>query len=316
MVRGMTKPDEADLEMGADRVRAAMAGTHPGDNRWDWWASEKSIGRAVMKGKYLEPEGTASFLLAAMMCRKVSNPKLTGRFAYTEALYAKRVLEGATRQQTDTTSLLRAGDGTDMYPVCEEVLGVRPGREGSGFTLPMPTYMSLAVGLGRSWKLVNQTVHGGMVYVDRGKLLRLMRDAITAYIRQRVVVMPAPPVEVPVDISGWCEAQAATNAGGDVPPCIEQCRGVMDHGGNLSHAGRYFVGTYFINGGLDDEAIGDMFAGAPDYDRKITMSQIRQIRSRGYRVPSCSWVESNGLCPGCSAHHPTKYKKPESVKQP
>lgn len=310
-VRGITEPDESVLELGADRVRAAMAGIHPGSPQWAGWSAGRRLGGAVLDGEYVEPEGTASFLLAAMICRKASNPKLTGRFAYIEAVYARRVLEGATRPGAGTVSLLSANATTDMYPVCEEVLGARPGSDGRYFTLQAGTYLSLAVGLGRTWKLVNQVVRGGMVYVDRGDLLRLLRDAITAYIRQRVVAMPPPPVQVPPDVAGWCESQVSTAIGGDMPPCAEGCRAVMDRGENLSHPGRFFLANFLIHAGEDDETIAEKFVGAPDFDRRITLSQIRQIRGQGYPVPSCQWVDTNRLCPGCDAPHPTKYKKPE-----
>ena len=301
-VRSMGKPGSGYLTLGADRLRAGLGEVHPGSGNWDGWSSDKDIGDIVVDGEYLEPRGTVSFLLAAMICRKASNPRLTGKFAYTEALYAIYALGG--------TNIIQPSEKPpDVDPVCELLLGERPERDGGDFLLPIPTYLSLAVGLGKSWKLVNQTVHGGSVVVDRDTLLRLLRDAITAYIRQRIVAMPEPPVEVPRDLVEWCERRATVNVSGDVPPCVEECRDMMDGGGNLAHAGRYLVGTYFINDGLEDEQIGEMFVGAPDYNAKITLYQVRQLRSRGYKVPSCRWVASNGLCPGCDATHPTKFKK-------
>lgn len=84
----------------------------------------------------------------------------------------------------------------------------------------------------------------------------------------------------------------------------------MVKGENLPHAGRFLTAAFFIHAGLDNDSIGVMFQGAPDYDSKITKYYIGQIRRRGYSVPGCRWVASNGLCPGCDAAHPTKYRRP------
>lgn len=167
--------------------------------------------------------------------------------------------------------------------------------------------------MGRRWKLVNQDVHAGLVSVEADGLVRLLRDATTGYIRERIDGMRKkglpPGVGVPPDIIRWCAAQGTGPAIGDTPPCVKRCRDTMDRGENLPHAGRFLVAAYFVHGGLDDQTIGGMFAGAPDYDPKVTAQQISQIRRRGYLVPGCGCAASNGLCPGCDAPHP-KYVAP------
>ncbi len=188
-------------------------------------------------------------------------------------------------------------------------MGAKPGSDGDRFTIPVPQYLGAAVGLGRRWKLVNQDVHAGLVHIIGDDLVRLLRDAITSYIRDRIALMRPPPVEVPPDIAEWCSRRAEARAGGDTLPCVERCRETMDEGNNLLHAGRFLTATFFMHAGLDDDVISVVFQGAPDYDPKITKYQIGQIRRRGYSVPGCRWVASNGLCPGCDAAHPTKYRR-------
>ena len=308
-VRGRLKLDERSVSLGADRVRAALAGMHPGVRQWADWSGGGELRGAVTGRSYTEPAGTMSFLAAAMMCRAASNPQLIGRFAYNEALYAQLILNNV---------LINRLGGPEMrkyvWSVCREVIGVEPNVEPGGrvpaYTLPVVPYLKFATGLGRSWKLVNQTVHGGRIYLQGDKLVRLLRDAITAYIRDRIKKMPQPPVEVPRDIMEWCADRAAPSGGGDVPPCVEKCRSMMDAGENLQHNGRFLLATFFIQTGMDDAAIAAMFQGAPDYSEKTTKYHIGQIRRRGYSVPGCGKVQTNGLCPGCDAVHPTKYKKP------
>lgn len=303
LVRGLAELDGRAIETGADRLRAALDGVHPGAGRWRSWSAGRPIRDIVLDQEYAEPEGTMSFLAAALMCGRAADHRLTGRFAYTEASYAGHILGGAARRR----------DGS-LDAVCREVLGTTPGRDSGRYTMPVHEYLRMAAGLGRRWKLVNQNVAAGLVRVDADDLARLLRDAITGYIRTRIDGMrgrrPPQNVAVPPDIMRWCSRDAARPAGGDTPPCVKRCRDRMDRGENLPHAGRFLVATYFMHGGLDDHTIGEMFAGAPDYDPKITSYHVSQIRRRGYFVPGCRWAASNGLCPGCDASHPTKYAAP------
>ena len=290
-VRDMT-PYMAKL--GADRLRAALDGMHPGMQKWREWCRGRTISSIILDQEYTEPDGTMSFLAAAMICRKTYNRKLAGRFSYIEAVYAAHILSG-NRDHIGT--------------VCREVLGSEPGRDKSRYTIPVHKYMRMAVGLGRRWKLVNRDVYGGVVRIHPNDMIRLLRDAITSYVRTRVTKGPVPPdTVVPPDIAQWCSAHdTAVQPPGMVPPCVAQCRDVMSRGENLVHAGRFLVATYHIYNGMDDDTISQMYEGAPDYDPKTTSYHIRQIRRRGYGVPGCGWITSNGLCPGCDAAHPTKY---------
>ena len=84
----------------------------------------------------------------------------------------------------------------------------------------------------------------------------------------------------------------------------------MNAGENLQHSGRFLLAAFSIHAGMDDDSIAALYEGAPDYNHKITKYHIAQIRRRGYNVPACGWVASNGLCPGCDAPHPTEYRRP------
>lgn len=313
IVQDRTTLDDTTLRMGADRIRAALAGVYPGTDTYRMWCADKPIGGAILDDTYVEPEGTASFLAASLICAKAAEPKLTGRFAYTEALYAIHTIHHTIGQRQTST----------IPDVCRAVLGMAPGRYNTSYTIPIPQYLGLATGLGRTWKLIHRRVHAGHVWVEPDVLLRLLRDAITAYIRARIIRMyglwssdatPHPPlrvVSVPPDIQGWCAEHADANiSAGDTPPCVKHCIQQMSEGVNLSHAGRFLVAAFFIHGGSSNETISGFFTGAPDYAEHITLQQIEQIRRRRYSIPGCRWVESHRLCPGCDAPHPSKYVKP------
>ncbi len=285
---------EINIDLGVERVRAAIAGMHPGIHDWERWAKNRAIEEIILDRRYMEPEGTESFLAAVILCRRMNNHKLIGRFSYTEALYSIHMMQERN---------------VDITPICREVLGSEPGSDKGLYTLHVSQYLPLAVGLGNTWKLINQHVNKGFVHLEPDKFLRLMRDAITRYIRNRIEKMTRlPPIEVPPDITEWCEYNKVIKSG-DTPPCITKCLDMISQGGNLSHSGRFLVAAYYLNTGIDIPDISDLFQGAPDYNKKITEYHINQIKRSGYKVPGCSWVRSNTLCPGCSATHPTKYTK-------
>lgn len=227
-IRGMDKLDDTSLQSGADRVRAALYMVHPGSGAWAGWSAGRAIGRMVLDREYIEPEGTVSFLAGAMICRRAADPRLTVRYAYAEALYATRIIHTMLAKPRLSASLLAGGaPAGDLDAVCREVLGVKPGRDGEMFTISVPQYLDMAVGLGRRWKLVNQTVHRGLVHIVGDDLVRLLQDAITAYIRNHLVQMRPPPVKVPPDIEEWCSRRAETRSEATRRPAwsnaVERC---------------------------------------------------------------------------------------------
>lgn len=284
------------LVYGTDRLRAALDGMHPATKRYRAWCQDKPISRITHGNRYIEPAGTMSFLAAAMIIRKVGDIRLAGKFAYNEVTY---------------TSYMLHDDDAGLNRVFSAMFGVTPDKADGLYTIPISRYLHLAAGLGASWGLINQICHTGLIYLNKSSYIRLIRDSAVLYLKNRIMKMQTlPSICIPDDIQEWCAAHVAQDyTTGDEPPCVTECCMIMNRGENLTHAGRLLVATYMIHAGADDDTISTLFVGAPDYNKTITSNQLRQIRSRGYDVPGCRWIQRNNICPGCNASHPTRYKK-------
>ena len=176
----------------------------------------------------------------------------------------------------------------------------------NGYGIPVAGYIRASIGIsGGSWKLVNQKVHGGMVFLTQRQLVRLLEERTRLYIvRLLGSVTGVPQSQYINDAAGRLAAeypQAERQAGSapnpaSYPPCITHAVESLERNENLSHAGRFLLGSYMIRIGRDMDGIVPYFAGAPDYDERVTRYQLGQIANRGYMCPSCDKVRSSNLC--------------------
>jgi len=87
----------------------------------------------------------------------------------------------------------------------------------------------------------------------------------------------------------------------EYPPCVKHAIEVLENGENLSHSGRFLLGTYLLGVGQTVEQIAPLFKNAPDYNEKITMYQLNHLKGSSgsgteYKCPSCERVKSKDLC--------------------
>ena len=87
---------------------------------------------------------------------------------------------------------------------------------------------------------------------------------------------------------------------------IDDLRGSI----NVPHLGRVALAVYLIKAGLSDEHIGQLFSSAPDYNADTTKYQVAYTRQKAYSMPSCSTMDSWGVCvANCRCFNPTKFKQ-------
>ena len=170
-----------------------------------------------------------------------------------------------------------------------------------------------------SWKLTNQIVLDGKVYLSRDKAARLLEEAI--YLRLKESIRPLePPPELASAVDElksivsrhYGSITTATSRKhppalpGKVvidafPPCIRSIYDQLLAGANLSHQQRFALATFLINIGMDLDEILDLFRNAPDFNEKIARYQIEHLAGlRGskkkYLPYSCDTMRSLGLC--------------------
>ena len=183
-----------------------------------------------------------------------------------------------------------------------------------------------------SWKLTNQIVYKGWVYLDRHKTIRFLEEAIalkiyssikpiepipeltdlindlrkyvgltTPYVSKRIELKHEKiSIELPKEIIN-------VNA---FPPCIRNIYELLTSGSNLSHQQRFAIATFLINIGMDLDEILELFKHTPDFNEKVARYQIEHLAGlRGskkkYLPYSCETMKSLGMCVSeCNVKNP------------
>ena len=200
-------------------------------------------------------------------------------------------------------------------------------RVGFGFYLKNAAHMH-----GSEWKLVNQIMDKGMVYLNKDKVVRLLQEEVKSRVEKRLDVSEIK--NLPEEISSIAEEiskLAQTIMGQEIeempkvvvqaafPPCINALYSDAAQAHHLSHIGRFTLTSFMINIGMTPEGLNEMFKTFSDYNERLTRYQIEHIageRGSGtkYTCPQCSVLQTHGVCKNkddlCrQIYHPLKYYK-------
>ncbi|NPA99649.1 MAG: DNA primase large subunit PriL [Crenarchaeota archaeon] len=188
------------------------------------------------------------------------------------------------------------------------------------------------------YRIVNQIVHKGYVYLDKEVFPRILEEAITIYIQEQInklnVDLEAlkPILEKAREIlsrTNWHRIHVSIEQGGkseaigiidfeSFPPCMSKIVEALRSGENLSHQARFTITAFLARIGMDVDDILELFRNVPDFNEKIARYQIEHIAglrgSRKQYMPySCQTMKSLGLCPivgDCGAKNPlTVYRR-------
>jgi len=185
---------------------------------------------------------------------------------------------------------------------------------------------------GYEWKLVNQIIENGMVYLNKDKVARLLQEEVKRRIEKRLDIpdLKNLPEDITViannltklaqEIMGQeIEEMPKTVAPGAFPPCINALYEDASKSHHLSHIGRFTLTSFLINIGISSEALVDLFKTFSDYNERLTRYQIEHIAGeRGsathYTCPQCSVLETHGVCKNkddlcLRIYHPLGYYK-------
>ena len=195
----------------------------------------------------------------------------------------------------------------DIY-VDHEMLGAYEYR------VPVTRYLKVIGDLLRDarWKLVNQLVHRGYVYVkSRGEVSRIVREVMKNLLIKKF--QKVSPKDVPKDMPSyfWQAVEEVkkllaekapkhivpVTVRGEMPPCIIQIMAKIRTGEDVSHIENFAIASYMVNVGYSVDEVVDVFKDRSDFNEKIARYQVEHIAGmRGsrvrYRPPSCSKMES------------------------
>jgi DNA primase large subunit len=199
------------------------------------------------------------------------------------------------------------------------------------FQVAFPFYLNTAGHLhDAQWKLINQILDRGMVYLNRDKAVRLLQEEIKRRVEKRLDVADLKnlPEEINIiahqltekaqEIMGQeIEEMPKTVSQNAFPPCIVALYTEASSAHHLSHMGRFTLTSFLVNIGMTPEAISEMYKTFSDYNERLTRYQIEHIageRGSGthYTCPQCVVLQTHGVCKNkdqfCrTIAHPLKY---------
>jgi len=198
---------------------------------------------------------------------------------------------------------------------------------GFGFYLKNASHMH-----GSEWKLVNQIMDKGMVYLNKDKAVRLLQEEVKNRVEKRLDVPEIKnlPEEITAisegltklaqDIMGQeIDEMPKVVVQGAFPPCINALYADAAQSHHLSHIGRFTLTSFLVNIGMTPEGLNEMFKTFSDYNERLTRYQIEHIageRGSGtkYTCPQCSVLQTHGVCKNkddvCRRiYHPLAYYK-------
>jgi DNA primase large subunit len=242
-----------------------------------------------------------SYPIARVLVHLLGNRILSARYANGEANRAYSLLKAEDKKTVD---------------YIKRDLKLDLGSETS-----LATYLSLASRLVREdprWKLVNRTVHKGMVQLNEGDDMILLREAIRQKALEPVGIKNAPESlkktlnELKVIFSAHVdEAKIDFLEEKALPPCIRYITGLLQKD-EANHNARFILATFLAGLGLNEDRILKIFSKSPKYDEEKTRYQLEFLTgkksSTKYTCPGCQTIKSYGLCKGeCRVKHPQQY---------
>jgi len=183
---------------------------------------------------------------------------------------------------------------------------------------------------GSEWKLVNQIMDKGNVFLNSAKAVRLLQEEVKNRVEKRLDVpeirnLPEEISLIADDLLKLAQDQIGEEMD-DIPkivvqsafpPCINALYSDASQAHHLSHIGRFTLTSFLVNIGMTPEGLNELFKTFSDYNERLTRYQIEHIageRGSGtkYTCPQCSVLQTHGVCKNkddlCrSIYHPLKY---------
>ncbi len=171
--------------------------------------------------------------------------------------------------------------------------------------------------MANDWKLINQYLHDGWIFLTKEKLIRLISEQTKNYILNRKIDQKNLP-ELPQSYDDYLNAlkskmnnlkekfesqrvysdQIMKTA---YPPCINFVLDKTEKGENLTHPERLFLTFFLLNIGHSVSDVIDTFRNQPDFKEDMTQYQVEfAAGKRGggtkYTSYGCPKLISFGIC--------------------
>ena len=286
---------DPDLQIIVDRAYERIESASQG-NIYNYKVDESSNKDASL------PLEVFSFLIAIILLKLAGMNTLISRFSLAEARRAERFLEKDLVGKSNKTNEEFA---TKIFL---DLFSIKIKKNGDYFTIPIADYLKHAVHFHElEWKLINRHVENGMVFLTPHESVRLTRKQLGNYIGTKIRSAQTPKSfqvfeeKVAKLVKMGKKLTVPTTISTEFPPCIKHAIEVLNNGENLSHSGRFMLGTFLLGRGQTIEQIAPLFKNAPDYKERTTLYQLKQLAGETggntkYACPSCDKIKSNDLC--------------------
>lgn len=242
-----------------------------------------------------------SYPIARMLVSAVGDILLIRRYALREA-------------EASYEHMIRE-DPEFLQEMGTEELGM-PGElvDGRDFRVHFTDYLKNASAIrDRAWKLYNQDLKDGWVYLPKEKYVRLLQEALRNRIESELPlevneeILEALDDEIKRVVEGVDRLRSSIQkeSYGEfsmeyLAPCMRELLGKVQTGINIPHVARFALTAFLYHVGLDADDIIDLFRVSPDFKEDIASYQVRHIggdiSGTRYTPPSCSTMITYGIC--------------------
>lgn len=183
------------------------------------------------------------------------------------------------------------------------------------FSLRFQKFLNNATGFhDKTWKLVNQRMIDGNIYLTQQKFSRLLEEEIRKYVEGRLdtKIKSLPPaimerVNRLRQIAAEKQEQIRLETMPDrvvveaFPLCIKGVYNRVAAGRPASHLGRFALTSFMLSIGMSAKDVFKFFRSVSDFNERMTRYQVEHIAgTRGsgtkYTPPNCSTLRTHGIC--------------------
>lgn len=182
-------------------------------------------------------------------------------------------------------------------------------------SLPFSKFLKNSTGFhDKAWKLVNQKMISGYIYLTKQKFARLLEEEIRKYIESRLDInIKSLPSSVMIIVNRLkkmalekqeqirFEEMPERVELEAFPSCIIGVYNLVKAGRPVSHMGRFALTSFMLSIGMTSEDVFKFFRSVSDFNERMTRYQVEHIggtRGSGtkYTPPNCATLQTHGIC--------------------
>ena len=225
-----------------------------------------------------------AYVAAAMLLSQIGDKKLT-------ATYIEHDMKAYVAESEDDNRLMWFAN--KRYGLGVDVSKPTP-------TISLAGYLHCIPPRTKKWKLSGRVVSGGRVDVEQDELNELAGSAIRDELVKKFnnIKFEGPASDDAIDAVKKKLSARFVNRGiaRGIPPCILHCEMILATGQHLTYNGRFALAAFHGKRGMQPDRIARFFETSPDYNERVTKTQVNGIVGKELMPYSCGTMEQHGLC--------------------